>query len=425
MLNKRSSFRQRVLFPFAVTLISLAVVDIGLRFLVTHSDTSYGQLFGRDLPPLKVIPYDSLPDEHVTSQYENLVVQGKRITKDDLDGRFRLDSLCAYVPRENSVSVNGWWQTNSLGARSRKEIPREVEPGKTRVLLFGESYTQGEGVPQEQTWASYLDGDQGKLDVVNFGVSAYGTGQTLLRFRQVRKRIEYQVVVFVLVPYHDLWRDINTVRHLSTVWTSYVVQPRFILDEGELKLVQSPYANGVDVFRKNYPTLSPELHTHLVKYDRFYYAPCYEPPPVISEFMLYKLSALMFYKMKAHRLKSPDVMYDPLSEHLQLTRAIIRTAKTETERERAKFVLVVLPVYEDMEFAKVGSSGRKMWTTMVGSFRNDEIMTLDLLPALEKASTETMDLAYDHSHFGPRMNREIATAVGSFLTTNPLCFDSK
>ncbi|HET9315556.1 MAG TPA: SGNH/GDSL hydrolase family protein [Vicinamibacteria bacterium] len=72
-------------------------------------------------------------------------------------------------------------RTNSLGLRSDREFELARDDVK-RVLLLGDSFTFGEGLPVEHTFASQLDallnGDgPRRYDVLNAGVGGWGTLQ--------------------------------------------------------------------------------------------------------------------------------------------------------------------------------------------------------------------------------------------------------
>ena len=130
--------------------------EVSARLFLKESDTSYGVLWDTELPPHSVIPVASVLETDPDAWHQGLVVNGKRITTSDLVGRMREDANTGWAPSESSVSTNGWWQTNKLGARAVREFSAQVTPGVTRVLVFGDSFAQGSRLPQEETWAHRL-----------------------------------------------------------------------------------------------------------------------------------------------------------------------------------------------------------------------------------------------------------------------------
>src|SRR5262249_32893265 len=71
---------------------------------------------------------------------------------------------------------------NRLGYRGR-EYPPEHGPGKTRIVMLGDSITFGFGVRDDETFSADLERLDPALEVVNLGVQGYGTDQELLKLR--------------------------------------------------------------------------------------------------------------------------------------------------------------------------------------------------------------------------------------------------
>ena len=139
----------------------------------------------------------------------------KKITIGDLWGYYRNDSLVGYVPLENSISHNRWWQSNNLGARERAETFKEKPKDLSRILAFGDSFTNCSRVSQQETWPYFFGSENQQLEVINFGVDGYSTAQSFLRFQGIREKVDYDLILFMFVPSDDLWRDINVRRDLG------------------------------------------------------------------------------------------------------------------------------------------------------------------------------------------------------------------
>jgi hypothetical protein len=69
------------------------------------------------------------------------------------------------------------------------------------------------------------------------------------------------------------------------------LQPRFVIDKSQLKLVRSPYTDPLDVFLDNREGLSERLRNRLRRYDRFYFQSLYESPPLTGKLWVCKLFA--------------------------------------------------------------------------------------------------------------------------------------
>lgn len=98
---------------------------------------------------------------------------------------------------------------NSDGLRDR-EHPRGKPPGTLRVAVLGDSYIQAMNVPFADTFTTRLEGELqqcvvGKApEVLNFGVSGYGTAQELLTFREHATAYQPDIVLTAVYFGNDL-----------------------------------------------------------------------------------------------------------------------------------------------------------------------------------------------------------------------------
>lgn len=90
---------------------------------------------------------------------------------------------------------------NSLGLRDH-EISLEPEPGEFRLLVMGDSFPFGIGVPYEQSLAPVLEGKlneaeiaRGRVRAVNMGVVSYNTEQELRQLRELGLGLHPSLVV--------------------------------------------------------------------------------------------------------------------------------------------------------------------------------------------------------------------------------------
>ena len=86
--------------------------------------------------------------------------------------------------------------TNSEGLRDN-EHPLTRVPGKKRILLLGDSATWGFGVEQWETFGELLEQRRPDWEVINAGVSGYGTDQEYLYYKTRGFAYEPDIVVMV------------------------------------------------------------------------------------------------------------------------------------------------------------------------------------------------------------------------------------
>ncbi|MBF0479697.1 MAG: hypothetical protein HQL26_09470 [Candidatus Omnitrophica bacterium] len=113
---------------------------------------------------------------------------------------------------------------------------------KPSVLLAGCSFTMGHGVPYEESFAGQLAQDQAfPYQVVNLGVQAYGTDQSLLRLKQLIKKFNTKWVVYTFIDDH-ISRNGNYDRRMLYKKSIFPgTKPLFALDKNkELCLVKNP-----------------------------------------------------------------------------------------------------------------------------------------------------------------------------------------
>ena len=409
---------QKLLTVVIVTVLSVVTVDLTMHLFVAPSPRSYGTLMGRELPPLRLMSPSRAPELlDPSAPVQGIVTDGTKVTRGDLWGHFRLDSELGYTYQENVTSKNRWWQSNNLGARARMNVERRLTPGRTRILVFGESFAQGSRLPQEQAWPTVLqEGDQA-VEVLNFAVDGYSMAQSLLRYRQIRKLVEYNLVVLMFVPEVDPVRDINTLRQLLDSRWDMPLMPRFLLRAAGLTLVPALYSDPFDLYRRNGERLSPELREYLRAYDRLYFPAKYEQSGVLGPSILAKLLARASWVTEERELHGS--LMSPGSEALQVSRAIFEAMQREALADGASFALVLLPMEYHWWDGRGGKTNLEPWHKMASFVCVAQMACVDLLPALVELPRTEIDRAFDGWHFGPKVNRRIAASVHDVLKVRP------
>ena len=142
-------------------------------------------------------------------------------------------------------------KTNRDGFRCNNEVTREKSTAR-RVLVFGDSYTAGDGVSNGKRYSDVLEQALGDTEVLNFGLSGSGTDQQYLIFDEYADKIEYDAVVIgVLVE--NIQRNVLRQREWSDRAGEALCVPKPWFDlstTGELSLagvpVPQPYRKAVE-----------------------------------------------------------------------------------------------------------------------------------------------------------------------------------
>ncbi|HYA17675.1 MAG TPA: carbamoyltransferase N-terminal domain-containing protein, partial [Bryobacteraceae bacterium] len=168
-------------------------------------------------------------------------------------GHLYVPNLKARLPNE----AGGYFAvTNSAGFRSDFEFIPARGP-RPRILMFGDSFTAGDDVPNELRYSDFL-ARQLDCEVYNFGVSGSGTDQHLLIRREFARGIEADLIV-VCVQIDSMKRIQLSHRESVDRITGrrvLVPKPYFELVDGKLDLRQVP----VPLERPEAGERNPELN---------------------------------------------------------------------------------------------------------------------------------------------------------------------
>ena len=127
---------------------------------------------------------------------------------------YRHDPELGWAPVPNSeFTVTA---ERSIHARHNSLGLRDIElaaSGKPRILFVGDSYVWGNDVEAEERFTDLLRRRLPAYDIVNAGVSGYGSDQEFLWLRRLWDRVQPQVVVLMFTVVNDRWDNISNVRY--------------------------------------------------------------------------------------------------------------------------------------------------------------------------------------------------------------------
>jgi len=142
----------------------------------------------------------------------------------------RFDHDLGWAPLENITRAEGGnlVHQNQFGLRGPDEMRPNKTSGKKRVLVLGDSYVWGYGVDQAKLFsAPEVHGND--EEILNFGVSGYGTDQEYLYYLLKGEKFDVDQVVLAFTAYNDV------ANNLASKQYSYL-KPYFTLNKGELVL---------------------------------------------------------------------------------------------------------------------------------------------------------------------------------------------
>ncbi len=146
----------------------------------------------------------------------------------------------ARVPHE----TGGYFvRANAQGFRSDHDFDVNKPSGMRRVLLFGDSFTAGDGVSNGKRYGDVLESQVSDLQVYNFGLPGTGTDQQYLAYKEFATEIRHDLLVIGVlvenirrvVAHYRVYKD-------DQGGLQYYAKPYYELVDGELTLFQSPPA---------------------------------------------------------------------------------------------------------------------------------------------------------------------------------------
>jgi len=132
-------------------------------------------------------------------------------------------------------------RTNQSGFRSDHLFEKRRRSGMRRILLFGDSFTAGDGVSNGQRYGDYLEKFVPNLEVFNFGLPGTGLDQHYLIYQQYAQSIDHDLLV-IAVYIENIRRVGSRYRYFANDVGEHVLyqKPYYALREGRLELLGVP-----------------------------------------------------------------------------------------------------------------------------------------------------------------------------------------
>lgn len=240
-----------------------------------------------------------------------------------------IPGLKARVPHEGGgylIRING------SGFRCRHEFVPEKPPGLRRVLLFGDSFTAGDGVSDGKRYGDLLEQLVPGLEVYNLALPGTGTDQHYLIYQEFAAGMDHDLMVLAVLVENILRVKARyRIYHNEQGERVLYGKPYFELKGGELVLQQVPPPK--EAVKES--ELPRELQHTIERGGRFYAV------------------RRVLKKIKLQRLAQRLTRYQPFPEYNRpddptwlLLRAILIRWITQ---HRGPVLLVPIPFYQYVE----------------------------------------------------------------------------
>lgn len=157
-------------------------------------------------------------------------------------------ALRAGVEGRFNSEGSAYVRINSAGLRDR-EHALEKPADAYRIVVLGDSYSEAMQVGREDAFWSLLEGElercgyqpEKRIEVINFGVSGFGTAQEYLMLEAVAMRYRPDLVLLQFMNGNDVTDN-------SIALSGEALRPYFVVDDGK-GLVRDGSFAGTEAFR--------------------------------------------------------------------------------------------------------------------------------------------------------------------------------
>jgi hypothetical protein len=331
--------------------------------------------------------------ERVKSRYHEILARARVEQTWDVE-----DPLLGWSIGPNRTSENGLYKSSAEGLRAATEGEALFsQKPACRVALLGDSYTFGEHVPYEKTWAHHLDQALGSTcQVLNFGVGGYGIDQMYLRYTKDVRAWSPDIVILAFIN-HDVDRALSVYSFLLFPHGSIpMTKPRFVLHSNDLTIVNLPLISSDDVFQKASIRELP-----FIEYDAEYRATEWDQPEWALPTFFYGLRLLVSL-YPPHEPARPEISKEQL---LGIGRHIFVRFWNEVRADGAVPLVVYLPTEGDLE-------GPAWEPPILKILREENIPHIDLRPCMYPFKVNELFRPREvGGHYSEMGNRQTASCL--------------
>jgi hypothetical protein len=307
-----------------------------------------------------------------------------------------LDELLGWTVGPDRQS--GMYFSSSEGIRSVAPNIRYADrQPQYRIATVGDSFTFALDVPFEASWPNRLEQQLGStVQVLNFGVAAYGVDQAYLRYLRDVRPWHPDVVVLGFIQ-SDLFRSLGVYSFVGhPQWAFPFAKPRLIVDAaGTVRSLNVPVPSPQEIFSVNAIT-----DLQFIEYD-----PDFEP--MEWRWRTYYHSYLVRFVLSRLR-GSPEERDRTSREAIALNAAIIASFAKVAEGEGSTPLVVYFPSRSDFP------EPRREKAAVLTLLRERGIRYEDLTSCVGKLGVSEL-FSETGRHYSAKGNERVSTCLYPML----------
>ncbi|MEN8189592.1 MAG: SGNH/GDSL hydrolase family protein [Thermodesulfobacteriota bacterium] len=317
-----------------------------------------------------------------------------------------------WTVKPNANAKKGLYVTNSKGIRAKREYSLTPPADKTRITTFGDSYTFGMEVKNEDTWQEQLGELNNSLEVLNFGIGGHAPDQGYLRYLGEGAKYSADIVVIGFMS-ENINRIVNVYRPYYTELTGLpLTKPRFIVENNSLKLIKNPFQRLSD-----YQVLFDQPESVLPKLGKhdYYFHTRYAKHP-LDVLRTVRLVKMANYDLLKKRTYDQQGSYNENSEGYQLLLVLLDTFYNKVKESGAEPVILIYPDFGDV--IRLYSGKPKKYQLLLDWLQTKQYAHVDLMDSIQKYKKDNkVDNFFvkAHGHYSRAGNGFVAHQVNTYI----------
>lgn len=358
------------------------------------------------------------------------------IASDDLlPYRYQYDALRRIIAGETFISFDrklGWkptagvsrrfegvtYSTNQAGLRAERDFAPGPPPGIRRIAAFGDSYTYCENVAYADCWTARLERSLTGVEVMNFGVPAYGIDQAWLRYQQEGPEW-HPCTVLIGYMVENINRVVNRFRPFYKPPEGFVLsKPRFLLGGGDLTLLDNPVDDPRELLDPRW------VETTLGPNDRWYFPGVFvaNPLDMLQSVRVARTAAYRYRRegeinFHADLARQTEEPYRTQGEAFQVTGRILLGFYREVERSGAQPIVIVFGTRPDIETLAAGQP--KAYQPILDWLDREAVAYVDVTDDLAQEARRSNLRSVIANHYRPLGNEIVSRKLARELRARP------